>query len=174
MENGMLHLYLGDGKGKTTAALGLLFRAYGAGLSCLFVQFLKGTPTAELKTLDRLGIPYLRTEDVKKFVPFMSPEELDVCKKDHCACFSALLERVRCGSYDCIVLDEVLDAVGLGMIDEAKLVSFLLERKGKSEVILTGRDPGEQLLSLADYVTEMKKKKHPYERGITARHGIEY
>ena len=91
LENGKLHLYLGDGKGKTTAALGLLFRAFGAGFSCLFVQFLKGMPTAELQTLDRLGIPYLRTEDVKKFVPFMTEEEKDACLKDHCACFSALL-----------------------------------------------------------------------------------
>jgi len=170
----MLHLYLGDGKGKTTAALGLLFRAYGAGLSCFFVQFLKGTPTAELKALDRLGIPYLRTEDVKKFVPFMSEDELDACKKDHHACFAALLERVQCGDYDCIVLDEILDAVNLGMISEEQLVTFLEERKGKSEVILTGRDPSERLLSLADYVTEMKKKKHPYERGVAARRGIEY
>lgn len=174
MNTGMVHLYIGDGKGKTTAALGLLIRAYGAGLSCLFVQFLKGTPTSELETLKKLNIPYIRTNDVKKFVVFMNHEELDLCRENHKACFLKLMKLTENGSFDCIVLDEVLDAVSLGMLSEDDLLEFLKRQKGKAEVILTGRNPGENLITLADYITEMKKRKHPYERGVTARKGIEY
>lgn len=174
METGMVHLYIGDGKGKTTAALGLLARAYGAGLSCLFVQFLKGGETAELKMLEKLGVPVIRTEDVKKFVAFMDEKELELCKKSHQECFEKLLDTVKKQNVDLVVLDEALDAVSLGMVSEAELVNFLKHQKGTTEVVLTGRNPGQAMVELADYITEMKKIKHPYEQGVTARKGIEF
>ena len=174
METGMIHVYIGDGKGKTTAALGLLIRIYGAGGSCLFVQFLKGNPTAELKALEQLKIPCLRTDDVKKFITFMNAEELEECQKSNRNCFETLIKLAQTHSFDCIVLDEVLDAVSTGMLPEEQLLAFLNQVKGRTEVILTGRDPGEGVLALADYITEMKKIKHPYDRGVCARKGIEY
>ena len=174
MKTGMVHLYIGDGKGKTTSALGLLIRAYGAGLSCLFVQFLKGAPSAELETLQKLQIPYLRTNDVKKFAVFMDADELEACRKSQNLCFEKLAEFARRSSFYCIVLYEVLDAVSLGMLPEEKLTAFLAGMKGKTEVILTGRNPSENICAFADYITEMKKRRHPYERGVTARKGIEY
>ena len=170
----MIHLYTGDGKGKTTAALGLLVRAYGAGLSCLFVQFLKGAPTSELAVLDKLNIPYIRTDDVKKFVAFMDAEELNACRKSHKDCFKKLTGLMGRHAFDCVVLDEILDAVSLGMIQQEELLAFLDREKGRTEIVLTGRNPGDKILKLADYVTEMKKIKHPYERGVAARKGVEY
>jgi cob(I)alamin adenosyltransferase len=174
LDTGMIHLYIGDGKGKTTAALGLLVRAHGAGLSCLFVQFLKGTPTSELAALDQLKIPYIRTDDVKKFVPFMDAEELGACRKSHRDCFNKLTDLMERHPFDCVVLDEILDAVSLGMIQQEELLAFLEREKGRTEIVLTGRNPGEKILELADYVTEMKKMKHPYEKGVAARKGVEY
>lgn len=170
----MIHIYIGDGKGKTTAALGLLLRNYGAGGSCLFVQFLKGSPTAELAALEKLGIPYLRTDDVKKFISFMNDEELEACRKSHQNCFEALTGMTRIRTFDCIVLDEVLDAVSTGMLPEEELLAFLNQTKGHTEVILTGRNPGDKVAALADYITEMKKIRHPYDKGVFARKGIEY
>lgn len=174
MEHGCVHLYIGDGKGKTTAALGLLVRVHGAGLSCLFVQFLKGRQTAELRSLEALGIPYIRTEDVKKFIPYMTPEELDDCKRDSARCFEELTQRVSGGAYDCVVLDEVLDAVSAGMVPEEQLIAFVEQNRSNTEIVLTGRGPSECVTALADYMTEMKKCKHPYEAGQQAREGIEY
>ena len=174
MNPGMVHLYIGDGKGKTTAALGLLMRAYGAGLSCLFVQFLKGMPTGELETLRRLQIPVLRTDDVRKFIASMSPEEQEACRQSHTDCFGRLVCAVSERQPDCIVLDEVLDAVSLGMIPEEKLIALIETCRGRTELILTGRDPGKAVVELADYITEMKKLRHPYEQGVEARKGIEY
>ena len=172
--SGMVHLYYGDGKGKTTAALGLLIRAFGAGKSCLFVQFLKGSPTSELETLRRLEIPYLRTDEVKKFVVSMTEEEREACTASHALCFDRLLSAVAAHSPDCVVLDEVLDAVSLGMLPEEQVLQFLRECRGKTEVILTGHNPIKRFLEVADYVTEMKNVCHPYSRGISARKGIEY
>jgi cob(I)alamin adenosyltransferase len=174
LKKGCVHLYVGDGKGKTTAALGLLVRAHGAGLSCLFVQFLKGQQTSELASLEALGIPYLRTGEVKKFIPYMNQAELLDCREDNARCFRELVRTAAEQKPDCIVLDEVLDAVSTGMLSEEALVQFVESVKPHAEVVITGRNPGERVVALADYMTEMKKHKHPYEQGVTARRGIEY
>ena len=148
-------------------------RAYGAGLSCLFVQFLKGSYTSELETLKRLEIPVIRTEKVKKFIPDMSDEELCFCKENHLHCFEQVCDAVSQTSYDCVVLDEALDAIQTGMLDEEKLIEFIMSCRGRTEIILTGRDPSTKLLSLADYITIMTGIRHPFEKGVTARMGIE-
>lgn len=170
----MVHIYIGDGKGKTTAALGLLIRAHGAGLSCLFVQFLKGNHTSELVSLETLKIPYIRTDDVKKFVAYMDQNELEICRENHQDCFARLTQMVEQNSFDCVVLDEVLDAVSTGMLSEEQLLNFLNQMSDCSEIVLTGRNPSPKVLSTADYITEMKKIRHPYDKGIGARKGIEY
>lgn len=140
MENGMVHIYCGDGKGKTSAAVGLAARAAGAGLSVLFAQFLKTGDSAELAALGRMG-------------------GVDV----------ALPAR-----YDVLVADELLDAINLGLVDLAEAVAWLHGRPAGLEVVLTGRDPAPELVELADYVSEVKKVKHPFDRGVAARRGIEY
>lgn len=174
MENrGLLHIYTGDGKGKTTAAIGLSVRAKGAGKRVLIAQFLKGGKTSELEPLAQLGIAVLRTEAVKKFTFQMDEEEKALCKKD---CIE-LLERVHTSVVDrccgLVVLDEVLDAIRAGMLEEEQLLR-LLDARGETEVVITGRAPSEELRRRADYLTAMTAEKHPYQLGLPARLGIEY
>ena len=171
---GLLHLYIGDGKGKTTAAVGLCVRAKGAGLRPVLFQFLKGQSTCELVSLEKLGIPVFRTEDVKKFIPYMTPEELSSCKESHNSCFALAKQALQSGEYDLIAMDEVLDAVGTGMVEERALLEALRARAPHTEVVLTGRGPCDELREMADYISDVHAVKHPYTKGITARYGIEY
>lgn len=171
---GLLHLYIGDGKGKTTAAVGLCVRAAGAGLRTVLFQFLKGQNSGELASLAQLGIPVHRTDEVKKFIPYMEPQELDACKKSHNACFALAKQALAGGEYDLIAMDEVLDAVATGMVDEQELLAALKGRAANTEVVLTGRGPCDELRALADYISDVQAVKHPYTKGVAARYGIEY
>lgn len=174
MKQGLIHIYTGDGKGKTSAAVGACVRAAGHGWRILFVQFLKGSFTGELIPLEKLGVSVCRTEDVKKFVFQMDEKELARCREDHSRCFQTAADALRSGEYDLVVLDEVIGAVGLGLIDEEALVALLKEKQPKTEVILTGRGASDKLKKTADYLSEIRMEKHPYEQGIPARAGIEY
>lgn len=169
---GLMHIYCGDGKGKTTAAVGLAVRASGAGLKVMFVQFLKGSETGELEPLKRLGVTVVRSEGVKKFIPYMTPEELYECRREQQGCLEAAENGD--GTYDLIVLDEALGAVETGMIELGELTRFAESRPKGLELVLTGRKAPPELFGLADYVSEIKAVKHPYDRGVTARRGIEY
>lgn len=171
---GMVHLYIGDGKGKTSAAVGALVRAYGAGIPALFSQFLKGRPTGELVSLRALGIPCLRTEGVVKFIPQMTEAEKQVCRLQHARCFSEVQNAVCAGAYRFAVLDEVLDAVSTGMLEEQALLSLLQERPAGCELLLTGRDASGPVRAHAQYISYIEKIRHPYDDGIQARPGIEY
>jgi len=147
MERGLIHIYCGDGKGKTTASIGLAVRAAGSGMNVLFVQFLKKSDTSELNILKKLpGLSVLRPSG-------------DECWTD-----------VKSGL---LVLDEVIGAYNREVIDRASLVSFLREKPENLEVVMTGRNPTAELIELADYVSEIRKIKHPFDRGIRARTGIE-
>ncbi|ADU27482.1 cob(I)yrinic acid a,c-diamide adenosyltransferase [Ethanoligenens harbinense] len=170
-ETGLVHIYTGDGKGKTTAAMGLACRAAGAGLRVLVVQFLKGRDTGELYSLRRLGIRVLRT-DVKKFIPYMDEAERAVCREGQERCF-----REACAAlpqYDLVVLDEAIGAASAGMLDPAALLACVRGRPKGVELVLTGRDAPQALIDCADYVSEIRCVKHPYDRGIQARRGIEF
>ena len=171
LEKGLVHIYTGDGKGKTTAAIGLSIRAAGTGNRVLFAQFLKGADTGELEPLKAAGIKILRT-DVKKFVPYMTSAEVDDCKKQQHDCLEAISEII--GDYDLVVLDEVIGAVCMRVIEQKRLVRLICEKPPKTELVLTGRDAPESLIALADYVSEIRCVKHPYNKGIKARRGIEY
>lgn len=173
-KTGLLHYYYGDGKGKTTAALGLCLREAGAGGRVLVAQFLKGSPYSELAALKTLGVAVFQTAEVKKFVFQMNDEEKAATKAD-CAALLSLAEKALCsGEYDLVVLDEATDAVSTGMLEESALLAALDHRAEKTETVVTGHIPNEAVVSRADYVTEMKKQKHPYDRGILARRGIEF
>lgn len=171
---GLLHLYIGSGKGKTTAAVGLAARMAGTGKGVLFVQFLKGRPTGELASLAALGVVLRRTGDVKKFIPQMTPAERERCAEQCRECLGLARQALREGEYGLVVLDEALDAANRGMIDPKELLKAVVERHPSTEIVLTGRDPAPELVELADYISEIRCVKHPYEKGISARQGVEY
>lgn len=187
---GLIHIYCGDGKGKTTAALGLALRAVGRGKRVVIARFLKNDDSGEIGPLSRLGgvtlIPCRRSFG---FTWNMTPEE----RAEAAAYYGGLLEEAwrlagpmaisgadtdhpaasRRGA-DLLILDEALGACSQGMIAEKRLLELLDERPEELEVVLTGRNPSEALLARGDYVTRMDAVRHPYERGIGAREGIEY
>lgn len=171
---GLIHIYTGDGKGKTTASIGLVCRASGAGMKCLFCQFLKGRDTGELAPLRALGVDVLRTEEVKKFVPQMNAFEKKECVQSHEVCYNKMKALALSGIYDLVVLDEVMAATAYGFVSLADLCGFLKARPAGVEVVLTGRNAPDELLHLADYVSEIRAVRHPYERGVSARKGIEF
>jgi len=168
---GLIHIYTGDGKGKTTASVGLAVRASGAGLNVAFAQFMKGMPTSEIKQLKTLGITVVRTGTITKFVPYMTDEERAQCAEEQMAGFETAIAMAP--DLDLLVLDEVISAVTTEMISEARLLDFLRNKPATLEVVLTGRDVPESIAALADYLSEIKAVKHPYEQGIPARKGIE-
>ena len=167
---GLVHLYCGDGKGKTTAAMGLALRALGAGRRVVIVQFLKGVPTAETAPLRALGATVLRDESCQKFVFQMTGAEKSAAR----AAQDGLLRRALALDSDLLVLDEACAAVALGMVDEGLLRQAVLERPAGREVVLTGRGPAPWMVEAADYYTEMRAVRHPYGRGVPARQGLEY
>lgn len=174
MSTGLVHLYVGDGKGKTTAAMGLAVRALGAGRKVLVVQFLKGQPTSELEPLRRLGVEIVRTEDITKFVFQMDETERAAARTSCVHCLDAAAAALAAGECQLLVLDEVVDAVNCGLISSERLLEVVARREPDVEVVLTGRNPGDDIVEAADYLTVMTALKHPYQRGVMSRKGIEY
>lgn len=169
----MIHLYHGDGKGKTTAACGLSVRAAGAGMKVLFAQFFKSGKSSEISVLSNVpGITVATPGVYHGRYKNMSDEEKAETGDCYGAFFSDIAESSR--DYDVIVLDEAVSAYRYGLIDPTALTRFLTEEKDRREIVLTGRDPAPELKELSDYVTEMKKEKHPFDTGVRARKGIEF
>ncbi len=169
----MLHIYCGDGKGKTTAAMGLAIRAAGHGLRVVIAQFLKGGNSGERAVLEALpNIQCLPVPDEVKFTFAMSEEEKADARQEMTESFHLAVRLAQ--QADLLILDELNAAVSTGMVPLADVLSFLDNRPPKLEVVITGRDPAQEILDRADYVTEMKKIKHPFDRGEQAREGIEY
>lgn len=166
---GLVHLYWGEGKGKTTAAMGLAVRAIGRGLRVVIVQFLKNGDSGELTPLRQLGARIYSQEGVK-FVSQMTPEE----KAETKAAQNENLQKALEESCDLLILDEACVVCQLQMVDEKLLKKAVLNRPSGQEIVLTGRDPAPWMQSAADYSTEMCRHAHPYEKGISARRGIEY
>ena len=174
VENGLIHLYVGDGKGKTTAALGLAMRALGAGEKVFFAQFLKGRETSEIHVLNRLGIDVVRTEGIVKFTKDMNEDEKAEAKSICNQCLAKLKNAVDCGSYGLVVADEIVDAINAGFVDTDEFLQIVQSRKMHTEIVLTGRNPNDKIVDAADYLTVMTALKHPYRKGIKGRLGIEY
>ncbi len=175
MEEGLIHIYCGDGKGKTSAAIGLAVRAAGCGLKILFARFLKNEDSGELKILDEIpGIEVLHLERSYGFFWTLSEREKEEVRNTYGALWEKILEMISSGSYDVLVMDEFMAAYHYGLIRREEAHRFLREKPGNLEIVLTGRDPDESLVELADYVSEIHKVKHPFDRGVLARRGIEY
>lgn len=166
----MLHIYYGEGKGKTTAAAGLAVRAMGHGQKVCFVQFLKSGTSGELAVLRQGGALVLSGKAGTKFVPQMTEEE----KKETARIHDRFLEHAKNGDWDLLVLDEACAAVNAGLIDEEMLRGVVLDNRISKEIVITGRNPRPWMLEAADYLTEMKCVRHPYELGVPAREGVEF
>ena len=174
-KRGLVHLYYGDGKGKTTAALGLGMRASGAGQPVLLVQFLKGLDSSELAVLERIGQSFrlLPGVPVKKFTRTMTPEERRKTMEEQQELFCGAVKECFSGKVQMVVLDELVDAVNFGAVSLAQVRDFLSDPSRRCEVVITGHHPAEEWFDLCDYITEMKKVRHPFDEGIRARMGIE-
>lgn len=173
LEQGLVQVYTGEGKGKTTAALGLILRATGWQLRSYLVQFMKHQPTGEIAAL-RLLAPYVTFEQFGRpgFVlpGKATPEDISLAHQG--------LQRARevlvGGEYDLVVLDEVNTAVSLGLLTEQEVLDVIAARPRHVELVLTGRGASAGILGAADLVTRMLDEKHPLQHGVGARRGIEY
>lgn len=171
---GLIHIYYGDGKGKTTAAVGLAVRCAGRGNKVLLVQFLKSRDSGELYSLAKLpDIEVMRGKESKKFTFQMNEEEKHALLIEHNKMFEQVLAKIKNGGYSLLILDEVIGALNAKVFEMPKLIEFLRHRPENLEVVLTGRNPAPELVEIADYVSEMRKVKHPMDKGIMAREGIE-
>lgn len=167
---GLVHLYWGEGKGKTTAAMGLALRALGAGRRVVIVQFLKGGPSGEIPLLEKLGARVFRGKAGQKFTFQMDQAE----KAETKALQTENLRRALALEADLLVLDEACAAWQKELVDRDLLKQAVLDRPQGREAVLTGRNPPDWLWEAADYITEMKCHRHPFEQGIPAREGIEF
>ena len=170
MERGLLHLYWGDGKGKTTAAMGLALRALGSGKRVVIVQFLKGGKSGEIPLLEQLGAKIYRGKAGQKFVFQMNDAEKAATRELQ----NANLRAAQQEPADLLILDEAGSAWELDMVDKELLKAVVLERPAEQECVLTAHGAPDWMLEAADYSTEMKCQRHPYQKGIAAREGIEY
>ncbi len=171
---GLIHIYCGDGKGKTTAAVGLAVRCAGRGNKVLLVQFLKSRDSGELYSLAKLpDIEVMRGKESKKFTFQMNEEEKHALLIEHNKMFEQVLAKLKNGGYSLLILDEVIGALNAKVFEMPKLIEFLRHKPENLEVVLTGRNPAPELVEIADYVSEMRKVKHPMDKGIMAREGIE-
>ncbi len=168
---GRIQIYTGDGKGKTSAALGLVMRAVGAGLRVYLSQFMKGQPSSEIKVLrDRFPEVKVRRFGRRGFV------RGEPCAQDIAAVrkgFAELKREMTSGEYDVVIADELNNAVALGLVQVQDVLELLDEKPQSVELILTGRDVNRSVSSRADLVTVMKNRKHYLDIGIKARKGIE-
>ncbi len=166
----MIHLYWGDGKGKTTAAMGLALRALAAGQKVAVVQFLKSAPSGEVPALETLGAKFFRGKSAEKFVSQMDEAERSETRRVQ----DELLRAALATEPDVLILDEACAAWGLDMVDKTLLRSAVLDAPVGREIVLTGRDPADWMRSAADYDTQMRCHRHPYQKGVKARKGVEF
>jgi len=170
---GLIHVYCGDGKGKTTAAAGLAVRAAGAGKRILFAQFFKDGSSSEiniLKTVENIKVVHCKT--VRGLWRQMNDDQKAQACEDYTKYLTDVFALAK--DADLLVLDEIISACNHGTVSETSVLDFLRSKPKDLEVVLTGRKPSEAILTLADYVSEIRKIKHPYDNGIAAREGIEF
>ena len=166
----MVHLYWGEGKGKTTAAMGVAMRSLAAGKQVTILQLLKSTPSGEVELLESLGAHVYRGKPFDKFVFAMNDEEKQVTR----AMQEKLLQEAAGDVGDLFIIDEACGAVTAGMVDDVLMHSIVESLAERCELILTGRGPQPWMHELADYDTEMHCHKHPFDQGLKARRGIEF
>lgn len=169
---GYIHIYTGNGKGKTTAALGLALRAAGAGKKTFFAQFVKGRTYSEIKAVKR-SVPEItiRQYGLECFI-VDTPADKDIQAAREG--LTEVAEILVAGQYDLVVLDEANIAVYYDLFSAKDLIEVLKKRKKETEIVITGRYAPSELTDIADLVTEMKEVRHYFNKGVQARAGIEY
>ncbi|MBI3090997.1 MAG: cob(I)yrinic acid a,c-diamide adenosyltransferase [Candidatus Tectomicrobia bacterium] len=169
--HGLIIVNTGDGKGKTTAALGTAVRAVGAGMKVCIVQFIKGSwDYGELHAAEKLGI---EIHPMGKGFTW-EPKKFGEDQKAARAAWEMCKEKALSGAYDLVVFDEINYVLDYGFISVEEVVDFLRKKDPKLHLILTGRNAKEEIIEIADLVTEMREIKHPFQKGILAQKGIEY
>jgi len=174
-KKGLIIVFTGDGKGKTTAAMGMAFRAVGHGLSTLMIQFIKGSMHyGELEAAKRLAPHFKILPMGRGFVRpgrgGADPEDIRAVRE----AWDYFLEEMGSGTYDMIILDEINYAVKFGLISVDEVLEGLRKRPPGLHLVLTGRDARKEVVEMADLATEMREIKHPFQEGIKAQQGIEY
>ena len=166
---GLLIVHTGDGKGKTTAAIGLAIRAFGAGLKVLILQFIKSRRSGELAALEILGV------EVRQLgLGFVTAENFSEQQKSAREALEIARREISSGAWDLIVLDEINYAVKFGLLGAEEIFSLIKIRPPQMHLVFTGRNALPELIDAADLVTEMKLIKHPFQSGIAAQSGIEF
>lgn len=173
LEKGLVQVYTGNGKGKTTAAFGLALRAIGRGLRVCIIQFIKGGfDYGELYVIDRLPGLKLKAYGRGKFVDRKNPDKTDMdLAEEALKTAEKALEDNEC---DIVILDEVNVALNLKLIKIENVLKLIRDKPAQVELVLTGRNAPSEIVQAADLVTEMVEVKHPYTKGFHARKGIEY
>jgi cob(I)alamin adenosyltransferase len=171
MNSGYVQVYTGNGKGKTTAAIGLAVRAAGAGFKIYFCQFLKGQNCSEIAPLNRFkDFIEIKQFGNESFISGM-PSESDVSNALNG--FEESLNAVMSGSYDLVILDEINYAIYLNLIKLQSVVQLIKNKPAHVEIVLTGRNAAKEIIEIADLVSEIKEIKHYFQKGVLARKGIE-
>jgi len=173
LEKGLVQVYTGNGKGKSSAAFGLALRAIGRGLKVYIIQFIKGGfDYGELYIVDKLPNLTLKAFGRGKFVTEKPPGKADVELAEEA--FALVEGVVKSGEYDIVILDEINVALNLKLIQIEKVLELIKNKPKHVELVLTGRYAPNEIIEAADLVTEMKEVKHPFNKGFQARKGIEY
>jgi len=169
---GLVVLNTGNGKGKTTAALGILMRAWGRGMKVVMLQFIKASHHrfGEHKAAEKMGVEVI---PMGRGFTWLS-KDLDRDKAMARACWEEAVRRLHSGEYDIVVLDEITYPIRYGWLDVGEVIDALASRPPHVHVVLTGRNAPQELVDFADLVTEMREVKHPFKQGIRAQPGLEY
>lgn len=169
---GLVMINTGNGKGKTTAALGVLFRAWGHNLRVVMLQFLKSQTGkwGEIRAAQKLGVEIIPLGDGFTW----NSDNLEHDKALARKCWQLCREKIESDQYDVVIMDEITYAINYGWLDVNEVLSTLQARNPKMHIIITGRDAPQALIDYADLVTEMTEIKHPYHEGILAQKGVDF
>ncbi len=169
---GLIQVYYGNGKGKTTAALGQALRAAGRDKRTLIVQFMKKWDYGELHSIEQVPQITIKNYGTKDFVYKGKANEVDYQEAEKA--FTEGVQGAQSGQYDLVIFDELNVAVDFELLKIERVIAFLEEKPEEVEIIITGRNAPQEIIDRSDLVTEMKEIKHPYQKGVQARIGIEY
>lgn len=176
LEKGLVQVYTGEGKGKTTAAIGQGIRAYGNGLKVYMLQFLKGGKTGELNTIDELGDNFkiFRFEKPKDFTWNLTDEEKEELRLEIREGYNFALDVIKENKCDVLIIDEVMAVLSNNFLSVEEVIHIIDNKPETMELILTGRNVPKEIIEKSNLVTEMKCIKHYFSEGVPAREGIEY
>jgi cob(I)alamin adenosyltransferase len=172
LEKGIVHVYTGPGKGKTTVALGLGLRAAGAGFKVHMLQFMKGRRYSEIGSIEKIPNFTISQHGRDDFVSKEKPEQIDIDMAKEG--FEKAKKIVKNNNHDMVILDEINVAVDYSLISVNDVLKLIDEKPEKLELVLTGRGAHPEIVKVADLVTEMLEIKHPYQQGVIGRKGVDF